>query len=100
MAESLILEWGGVEFLHFALTGLPADAVSVEVSLDGGLTWHPATVVDAVARLLVAHPEAVDPDPSAVLAPLGLHTTKVRMPDDPENLVRPAGRLYVAERNG
>lgn len=96
-----ILEWGGVETLYFDLTGLPADPPGVEISLDGGFTWHPATaVVGSVAQLLTAHPAAVDPALAAVPALLGLNTTKVRLADNPEVLVRPAGRLYVAERNG
>ena len=84
---------GSVEFLHWATTGLPETA-TVDVSLDGGATWHPATVgQDGTLTLLVRHPETVGADPAAVPAPAGSALMSVRVTDDPEIVIRPGGTI-------
>lgn len=96
MSNPVILHPGGIEYIKWAATGLPAEPPvgSVEVSLDGGAAWHTATVIDGVVQLLVAHPSVTDPGTAAV-AIEGVTEMRVRLTDSPEVVIRDAGRLYA-----
>lgn len=96
MSDPLILRPGGVEYVKWAATGLPANPPvgSVQVSLDGGVTWHAATVDAGQIQLLVAHPSVTEPGTAAV-AVIGVKDMCVRLTDTPEVVIRDAGRLFV-----
>ena len=96
MSSSITLHPGGIEYIKWTATGLPAEPPvgSVEVSLDGGTTWHTATVTDGVIQLLVAHPSVAEPGTAAVATP-GARDMHVRLTDTPEVVIRDAGRLYA-----
>lgn len=96
MSNPVVLHPGGIEYVKWTATGLPASPAvgSVEVSLDGGTTWHTATVTDGVIRLLVAHPSVTEPGTAAV-AVAGVKDMHVRLTDSPEVVIRDAGRLYA-----
>lgn len=94
---------GAIEYVHWEVTGLPTNPPvgSVQVSLDDGVIWHPATVAATsvptimTIRFLVAHPSVLNPDPSAVVSRYGSSEILVRFVDDPEIVVRCAGRLIT-----
>lgn len=96
MSNPVVLHPGGIEYIKWTATGLPASPAvgSVEVSLDDGTTWHAATVTDGVIRLLVAHPSVTEPGTAAV-AVAGVKGMHVRLTDSPEVVIRDAGRLYA-----
>ena len=96
MSSPLVLHPGGIEYIKWTATGLPASPPvgSVEVSLDGGTTWHTATVADGVIQLLVAHPSVATPGAAAV-ATIGARDMHIRLTDTPEVVIRDAGRLYA-----
>ena len=95
MAQTITLKAGGVEYIHWTATGLPASPPvgSVQASIDGGTTWHTATVVDSVVSLLVASPTSTAPDPTAVEATAGTREMLVRLTDTPEVVIRSGGYL-------
>lgn len=97
MASSINLTHGGVEYIHWTATGLPDSppADAVQASIDGGTTWHTAGVAAGVLSLLVAHPDAVTPDPTAVVAAVGTREMLVRLTDTPEVVIRSGGWLAV-----
>lgn len=87
------LEADGIEYAHWDFTGVPDGAGVPEVFLAGA--WHPMAWVDGTgaersARILVAGPDAVDPG-SAVVLGVGRVTTRVRLVDAPEVIVRDSG---------
>lgn len=94
--QTITLRPGGIEYIKWTATGLPAEPPvgSVEVSVDGGLTWHAATVTGSEVRLLVAHPDVATPGTAAV-AIEGVTEMRVRLTDSPEVVIRGAGRLYA-----
>lgn len=91
----ITLRPGGVEYVHWTATGLPTDPPidTVQASIDGGTTWHTASVVAGVASLLVASPTATGADPSAIVATAGLREMWVRLTDTPEVVIRSGGWL-------
>ena len=94
---SVTLRPGGVEYVHWTATGLPVDPPigSIEASIDGGTTWHAATLDGTTVSLLVASPTAVGPDSSAVVATLGGREMLVRLTDTPEVVIRSGGYLIT-----
>jgi hypothetical protein len=90
------LATGGVEYIHWTLSGLPTSppVAGVSVSLDRGVTWHPAELTGGEARILLAHPAATEPDPGAVVAPRSVEML-VRIEDTPEVVVRSGGALRI-----
>lgn len=92
MPDLITLLPGGVEYVTWTLAGLPDPAPGVEVSLDKGTTWHPATLDAGTAKLLIAHPTS--PTAGAVTASAGQVTMLLRLTDTPEVVVRHAGTLY------
>lgn len=77
-----------VEYVHVKLT-TPQDvsADPVEISFDGGSTWHAAQHETGGVRILVG--------PDQLLLPTGLLRVLVRITDSPEVPVLDAGRLNV-----
>lgn len=60
--------------------------------------WQEATLDGTDVVLIVAGPDAPDPDlaPDGVTLPVGVHTPLVRFDDTPEVLVTPTGVIIVA----
>lgn len=83
----------GREYVRAYLTAAPDDA-RLEVTLDGGATWHPTTRDGDVVTFLVAGPDAAPHDDALVL-PLGRTRVHVRAVDNPEVVIRLAGALDV-----
>lgn len=98
MSTPVTLRNGGVEYIHWTVTGLPVDppATAIEASLDNGTTWHAAAVDGTDVALLVAHPAAVAPDPLAVVAAAGgSRELLLRVTDTPEVIIRSGGFLAI-----
>ena len=102
MQPTITLRRGGVEYLHWRVTGLPAavETDAVEASVDNGATWHPATVAAwafgaVTLSLLVAHPAVVPTPPGAVVLRTGPVEVLVRLTDSPEVIIRPGGTITV-----
>lgn len=83
------------EYATWTLSGAPADS-PVEVSLDGGKTWHLCERTDeATARILLAGPEATAGVAPAVTLQPGRYRATLRVTDDPEVVVRDTGHVTV-----
>lgn len=85
----------GREYATWTIAGADTDT-QLAVSFDNGQSWHdldrPTTTT---VRLLVAGPTAQDnPDGTVVLA-AGVHQATLRAVDDPETVIRTAGRIDV-----
>ena len=93
----VILPSGGIEYVHWTATGLPADPAvdAVQVSIDRGLTWHNAVIASTDVSLLVAHPVSSGIDPSAVTATVGNVEMLVKLTDSSETVIRSGGWLLV-----
>lgn len=94
--KSLVIKPGGIEFIKWRTRGMPAfvPAGSVKVSLDGGTVWHEADVIGDEIRLLVAHPDAVNPG-DAVMLPQGRSNFLVQLTDIPEVVIRAGGSIWA-----
>jgi hypothetical protein len=90
----VILDRRGREFLYWPLSEIPDGGV-VELSLDDGTTWHPMTVADGRARVLLAGPEATSNPAGTVVLPIGRATATIRATAEPEVAYRDADVVDV-----
>lgn len=99
MALTVSIPAGGVEYIHWTLTGLTVlpSAGSVQASIDNGTTWNVATINgDGTAQLLVAHPSVTSPPSGAVVATVGSNQMWLMFTDTPEIVKRRAGTLVIS----
>lgn len=90
------IPYNGREYVKFPLSGVGSDA-DMHVSFDRGETWHRLTMADGkTAAALVAGPGATEnPENTVVLRP-GTNWALVRLRSMPEDVIRPAGLVYVS----
>ena len=69
--------------------------VPLEVSFDGGLTWHPMARDDGTATVAVAGPDAEDNPPDAVVLHSGHNPAAIRLTNVPWVVIREAGEVFV-----
>lgn len=69
--------------------------VPLEVSFDGGLTWHSMARETGTATVGVAGPDAVDVPLDAVVLHIGHNPAAVRLTNAPWVVIRPAGEVFV-----
>ena len=79
----------GREYVTATLTDAPVGA-ALEVSIDGGATWHPTTRDGDTIRFLVAGPDATDNPAGTIALPAGRSLVRVRLVDNPETVIRRA----------
>ena len=82
------LSRAATEYVHVDITGAPFDAAPLEMSFDRGASWHPTVWNNEMTTisLLVAGPDSTAL--GDVVLSLGRHPVSVRLPDDPEVVVR------------
>lgn len=85
----------GREYVTATVDGAP-DGSALEVSVDGGATWHPTTRDGDTIRFLAAGPDATDNPPGTIALPAGRSLVRVRLVDNPEVVIRGAGALDVS----
>ena len=85
----------GQEYRTATITDAPTQTIAV--SFDGGTTWpKTCTRVDTThVRFLVAGPSFSGPDPTATVLALGSTDVYLRDLDNPETVIRFAGRIDV-----
>lgn len=85
---------GSIDFLTWTTNEPITAGVPVHASYDRGATWHPVIVEGVKLTLLTAHPAAVNPDPSAVVAPPSTSPVWFRLTEPPAAPIISAGTLY------
>jgi hypothetical protein len=89
------LSASGREYATLPVGGALAD-VDLDVSFDGGTTWHRADrPSDSAARVLVAGPTATGNPPGTAVLRMGRNPLAVRLSSSPEVVIREAGTIYV-----
>lgn len=83
------LDPADIEYAYIPATGAPLDAAELDVSFDGGATWHPATWNDdkSLASILVGGPDSAGSG-DQVRLPLGENRLLGRLIDTPEVIIR------------
>ena len=69
--------------------------VPLDVSFDGGLTWHSMARETGTATVGVAGPDAADVPPGAIRLHIGHNPAAVRLTNAPWVVIRDAGEVFV-----
>lgn len=90
---------GGREYVRIPATGVPTAAGTLEVSVDGGATWHATTWegtgAERTARFLAASPTATANPAGTVVLAAGRNIITARLADTPEIVFRGVGPIDV-----
>lgn len=65
----------------------------IELSIDGGQTWHETEAVSGGIRALVAGPDAEDNPAGTIVLSRGVNSILARCIDNPEVVIRGAGAI-------
>ena len=71
---------------------------AIELSIDGGTTWHPTEAVSGGVRALIAGPDAEDNPPGTIVLPRGTTCFIGRAVDNPEVVIRDARSIRIDGR--
>lgn len=82
------------EYAYITLANEPSPEDSVEVSVDGGMTWAPVATVGASAEVLLRGPDYRD-DERGLLVSEKATDLWLRVRSDPESIARLATVVFL-----